>query len=121
MTSLGSRFAAAVAAKDTAGVRGLVADDVDFKGLTPGRLWEGASTDDLVAALGQWFGADDHIDELEEVAEGAPVADTRHVAYRLRVTNANGPHAVEQQAYYRAEGDRISYLRVMCSGYRPIG
>ena len=121
MTSLGSRFATAVASKDTAGVRALVADDVDFKALTPRRLWEGASPDDLVAALGQWFDSDDHIDELEEVAEGAPVADTQHVAYRLRVTNADGPHAVEQQAYYRAEGDRISYLRVMCSGYRPIG
>src|SRR5687768_15560690 len=121
MTTLGSKLAAAVASKDTAGVRALVADDVDFKALTPGRMWEGATPDDLLAALGQWFDADDHIDELEEVAEGAPVADTRHVAYRLRVTNADGPHAVEQQAYYRVEGDRISYLRVMCSGYRPIG
>ena len=121
MTSLGFRFAAAVASNDTAGVRALMSYDVDFKALTPGRLWEGASPDDLVAALGQWFDADDHIDELEDVVEGAPVADTRHVAYRLRVTNADGPHAVEQQAYYRAEGERISYLRVMCSGYRPIG
>ena len=120
MTSLGSRFATALASKDTAGVRALVADDVDFKALTPRRLWEGASPDDVVAALGQWFDEDDHIDALEEVADGAPVADTQHVAYRLRVTNADGPHAVEQQAYYRADGDRISYLRVMCSGFRPL-
>ena len=37
------------------------------------------------------------------------------------VTTPDGPHAVAQQAYYRVDGDRISYLRVMCSGFRPIG
>lgn len=120
MSSLGSRFATAVAAKDVAGVRALVTDDVDFKGLTPRRLWEGDSPDELLAALGQWFEPQDHIDELVEVVEGDPVADTHHVAYRLRITTPDGPHAVAQQAYYRAEGDRISYLRVMCSGFRPL-
>ncbi|WP_243060604.1 hypothetical protein [Nocardioides sp. SR21] len=121
MTSLGSRFATAVATKDAAGVRALVSDDVDFKGLTPRRLWEGSSPDELVTVLGTWFGTDDHIDELVEVVDGDPIADTHHVAYRLRITTPDGPHAVAQQAYYRADGDRITYLRVMCSGFRPIG
>lgn len=121
MTSLGSQFAAAVAAKDADAVRALVTDDVDFKGLTPGRLWEGGSPDELLVAIGQWFEPQDHIDELVEVVDGDPVADTEHVAYRLRVTTPDGPHAVAQQAYYRVDDDRISYLRVMCSGFRPIG
>jgi hypothetical protein len=37
-----------------------------------------------------------------------------------RVTTPDGPHLVEQQAYYSAD-DRIHYLRVLCSGFRPIG
>lgn len=121
MTSLGSRFATAVATKDADGVRALVADELDFKALTPRRLWEGTSPDELVEVLGTWFDTDDHIDQLVEVVDGDPVADTEHVAYRLRVTTPDGPHAVAQQAYYRADGDRITYLRVMCSGFRPIG
>ncbi len=120
MTSLGARFAAAVAAKDPAAVRALVADDVDFKGLTPGRFWEGSTPDELVTVLAQWFEPQDHVDDLVEVVESAPVADTQHVSYRLRITTPDGPHAVAQQAYYRAEGDRIGYLRVLCSGFRPV-
>ena len=38
----------------------------------------------------------------------------------VAANHPQGPHAVEQQAYYRAAGDRISFLRVMCSGYRPL-
>lgn len=120
MTSLGARFAAAVAAKDPAAVRALVADYVDFKGLTPGRFWEGSTPDELVTVLAQWFEPQDHVDDLVEVVESAPVADTQHVSYRLRITTPDGPHAVAQQAYYRAEGDRIGYLRVLCSGFRPV-
>ena len=120
MTTLGVRFATALATKDEAAVRAVIADDLDFKALTPRKFWEGGSPDELVDVLGTWFGPDDHIDELESVAEGDPVADTSRVTYRLRITTPDGPHAVEQQAYYRAAGDRISFLRVMCSGYRPL-
>ncbi|MGY2700547.1 hypothetical protein [Nocardioides sp. HB32] len=120
MTTLGVRFATALAAKDEAAVRAVIADDLDFKALTPRKFWEGDSSDELVEVLGVWFGSDDHIDELEQAVDGDDVADTMHVSYRLRITTPDGPHAVEQQAYYRADGDRISFLRVMCSGYRPI-
>lgn len=121
MTSLGARFAAAVAAKDPDAVRAVVARDVDFLGLTPRRSWEASSADDLVAVLGQWFEPQDRVDEVEEVVEAAPVVDTHHVSYRLRLTTPDGPHEVAQQAYYRTDGDRIAYLRVMCSGFRPLG
>lgn len=120
MTSLGARLASAVASKDEAAVRAVVAHDVDFKGLTPGRLWEGGSLDELVAVLGRWFEPQDRVDELETVVDGVPVGDTQHVAYRLRITTPEGPHTVEQQVYYRVDGDRIGYLRVMCSGFRHL-
>jgi hypothetical protein len=47
------------------------------------------------------------------------VADREHVAYRLRVRNAEGEFLVEQQAYYHVTGGRIDWMRVLCSGYRP--
>jgi hypothetical protein len=31
-----------------------------------------------------------------------------------------GQFLLEQQAYYRTNGGRISWLRIACSGYRPV-
>ena len=49
------------------------------------------------------------------------MADRDRVSYRLRITNSEGTFLVEQQAYFGVEHDHIGLLRVMCSGYRPIG
>lgn len=120
VTSPGARFARALAAKDVDALRGVLSDDVDFKGLTPRRFWEAGGPDEVLdVLLGHWFEEQDRIDELAEVLEDAPVGDVSHVAYRLRLTTPDGPHTAAQHAYYRADGDRIGYLRIMCSGFRP--
>ena len=54
-----------------------------------------------------------------EVQTGS-VADRDRVGYRLRVTNSGGVFLVEQQAYFGVESDRITWLRILCSGYRKI-
>ncbi|HLN75872.1 MAG TPA: hypothetical protein VK204_02430 [Nocardioidaceae bacterium] len=41
------------------------------------------------------------------------------VGYRFDITNADGRSTVEQQAYYRVDGGQLTYLRIVCSGYRP--
>lgn len=120
-TDLGSRFATALAAKDSAALTDLLTPDVDFLGLTPRRMWEAHSPEEVLEILATWFGEQDLIDTLDEITAGQPVEDTEHVGYRLTVTTPDGPHTVAQQAYYRADGDRIAYLRVMCSGFRPRG
>ena len=120
-TDLGVRFAAALAAKDRGALTDLLAPEIDFKALTPRKFWEAGTPDAVLEVLfDNWFEEDDHIDQLLGTTNGTPVADTAHVGYQLSVTNPDGPHLVEQQAYYRADGDRISYLRVLCSGYRPV-
>ena len=91
--SLGQRLARALADKDEAALRGVLADDVDFRGLTPGRSWEASSPDE--------------------------VGDTARVGYRFDVDNPDGQHVVEQQVYYRGDSGRITYARVVCSGFRP--
>ena len=121
-TSLGRQLAEALAAKDPRAMRALLSDEIDFKGLTPGRLWEGTSPDDVVeATLGHWFGPDDDIRALVAVADGEQVVDTSSLTYRLAVRNADGDHLVEQQAYYRVRDGEICHLRMLCSGYRPTG
>ncbi len=117
--TLGTRLAHAIASKDEPALRALLADDVDFKGLTPGRVWEGTGPDDVVETVfGSWFEPSDTIDRLVDVQDGDDVADTARVSYRLDLTSPDGSYVAEQQAYYRGT-DRIEHLRVMCSGFRP--
>jgi hypothetical protein len=119
---LGTQFAQAIAAKDAEEIASLLAPDVDFKALTPRKFWEASTPAEVIDVLfDNWFEEQDRIDALVDVTAGAAVEDTAHVGYRFAVTNPDGAHTVEQQAYYRAEDDRISYLRIVCSGYRPVG
>ncbi len=116
--TLGKRFANAVAARDEAALRAVLADDVDFRALTPRRSWEGTGPDDVVEAVfGSWFEESDRI-ERADVTDGADVADTSHVTYRFDLVNDGGEFVAEQQAYYRG-GETIEHLRIMCSGFRP--
>jgi hypothetical protein len=121
MTSLGRRFAEAIGAKDRVGLGDLLADEIDFKGLTPRKFWEAGNPDEVAEIVfGTWFEDEDRILEVH-VTDGEPVEDTEQVTYRFAIENPDGPHTVEQTVYYRGDGDRIDYLRVVCSGYRPAG
>ena len=119
--STGAEFAQALAAKDFDRVAASLDPAIDFRGMTPGRTWEADDSGTVVAdILERWFEPDDRIDELVSVEEGAPVSDRRHVSYRLRGHNADGPFVVEQQAYYSTSDDgHITWMRVLCSGFRP--
>jgi hypothetical protein len=118
--SAGTRFVAALAAKDAPALRSALADTVDFQALTPGRHWlattPAEAVDDIV--LGRWFGPDDDIREVRVLTDEAQ-PERRHLAYRLHVHRADGEdYVVEQQAYYLAEDQRITWMRVLCSGYQ---
>jgi hypothetical protein len=119
--AVGERFARAIAAKDAPALLDVLAPDVDFRAMTPGRFWEANSAKEIVddVIFGRWFDSSDRIDALESVESGT-VADRERVVYRFRVTNADGAFLVEQSAYYEVIDDRISWLRVMCAGYRPV-
>ena len=95
--------------------------ELEFRAVTPRRFWEaddaGTVIDDFV--FGKWFEPTDEIRELVSV-ETADVGNRHRVGYRLRVDNADGPHLVEQQAFYDDRDGQIVWLRIMCAGYVPI-
>jgi len=117
--SLAEDFARAVAAKDHDQVRALLHPELDFRAMTPKRIWEAADPDGVVDALSIWFDDGDHIEALDALEHDA-FADRERVGYRLRVRNQDGEHLVEQQAYLSEREGRIGWLRIMCSGYRPV-
>ncbi|MGW5714676.1 hypothetical protein ACWEVP_00815 [Amycolatopsis sp. NPDC003865] len=121
MTTAGEKFAHALAARDSAGLHAVLAGEVDFAALTPGRHWSATDPAEIVddVILGRWFGPGRTIHELCSVTTGR-VADCEHVTYRLRVGRDGADHLVEQQAYYTAQNGEIGWLRVLCSGYRAL-
>ena len=117
----GVAFAHALADKDKDGLLKLLDPAVDFRGLTPGRDWDAVDANDLVdrVILGSWFEPSDHIDELESVERG-DVVDRQRVAYRLVLSSGGQRYLCEQQAYYLTESDKITWLRILCSGFREL-
>ncbi len=119
-TTLGADFARALAAKDSAAIRELIHPEIDFRGLTPSRSWEASNRDELISILFEdWFEDKDQIEALESV-ESDSVADRERVGYRFSVNNPDGRHVVEQQAYLAERDGQICWMRVVCSGFRPL-
>ncbi len=120
VASMGERFARAIASKDAEQLAELFSPEIDFRGLTPGRVWESSSSTALAQViLGQWFEDNDEIEAIERL-ETSSIVDTERVGYRFAIKNPDGRFLVEQQAYLRTTEDQIDYLRILCSGYRPV-
>ena len=119
-TTLGADFARALAAKDFDRISDLIHPEVDFRGLTPSRAWEASDRDAVITGvLRQWIEDDDDVEALESV-ETDSFADRERVGYRFRVRNPDGLFLVEQQAYLAERDGRIGWMRVVCSGFRPV-
>ncbi|MDX6230383.1 MAG: hypothetical protein QOI76_3773 [Frankiales bacterium] len=119
----GEQLARAIATKDSAALLSLLDPEVDFKGLTPHRFWEGASSQEVLdVLLGHWFEPDDQVTAIEAIETGT-VADRERLTYRFHVSSHVGglgeELVTEQQAYFTVQDGRINYLRMMCSGFRP--
>jgi hypothetical protein len=119
-TTLGADFARAFADKDSGRMLELLHPEVDFRGLTPSRVWEASGPDAVVSLLfDEWLDDTDEVQALEEL-EGDSFADRERVGYRLSVNNPDGRFLVEQQAYLSSRDGRIDWMRVVCSGFRPV-
>jgi hypothetical protein len=118
----GSRFAGALAAKDSVALAELLDPQIEFRALTPRRSWEADDPQSVLdIVFGHWFEDTDEIEALESVETDA-VADREQLRYRLAVKNPEGAFVVEQQGYLTTgEDGRIVWMRLVCSGYRPTG
>ncbi len=118
---IGERFAKALADKDAVGLKALLRSDVDFRAMTPGKFWEATDTDVIVdeTMLGTWFNPERRIVELLAV-ETDSVGSLGRVGYRFKVERPEGNSVIEQQAYFETDGEKISWLRIMCTGFLPL-
>ncbi|MGQ7296811.1 hypothetical protein [Quadrisphaera sp. KR29] len=118
----GEAFVKALAARDAAALRRMLADDVDFYGMTPAQLWRARGAEQAVQeVLFAWFEPGDTVEEVLSVEHGDAGGRPR-VDYRLLVRNEAGLHLVEQRAYFDLDGDggRIVRMNAVCAGFRLL-
>lgn len=118
--NFGHMFVEALAAKDAATLTALFGNEVDFRGLTPGQVWEAHTAAEAVSEviLGNWFEPTDIVERVDGI-ETSVVGDRCRLGYRLLVTSPAGRFVVEQQAFVEIAEGRITWMRVLCSGFRP--
>jgi hypothetical protein len=118
---LGNTFGAALAAKDASALRAMLDDKIDLRAMTPSHTWEGqtptAVIDDVV--LGTWFASCDTL-ELAGAADTGTVGNRHSFSYRLQGTNGDGRFVIEQRAYADVTDGKITWMRVLCSGFQPL-
>ena len=117
--SAAGEFVAALVARDLSRARDLLHDDIDFRAMTPRRIWEADGAADVEETLRTWFADPDEEVLSVEPTEPCSVEDTLRVGWRVRATGPDGPFVFEQQAYVREHDGRIAWMRVFCSGKRP--
>ena len=69
--------------------------------------------------LGTWFDEGKQVTEVSLV-EDDTVGDISKISYRMSVATESGPTVIEQVAYYAVQDDRITHLRLVCSGFRSV-
>jgi hypothetical protein len=117
--SITTGFVDAILARDFSRACGLLRSDIDFRAMTPSRVWEADDPTRVEEVLRAWFEHPNRDVEHVEPTEPASVEDTQRVGWRVHGHDADGPFVYEQQAYVREDGEQIAWLRIMCSGPRP--
>src|SRR4029077_20745641 len=119
--SVTSGFVDAILLRDFSRARSLLHPDIDFRAMTPNRVWEADGPAGVEEVLRAWFEHTDRDVERVDPPEPASVEGTLRVGWRVHGSDADGPFIYEQQAFVREEDGQVVWLRVMCSGPRPAG
>lgn len=117
---LGPAFAHALARGDFAQVMEVLCPDIEFRALTPRRGWEAQTAAETLGILRTWFDESKIVEDVLTVSTDI-VGDRHSVTYRFAGEYPEGRFVIEQHAYYTERDDRIGWMRVVCSGFRPLG
>lgn len=112
-------FADAIVARDFARAAALLHPEIDFRAMTPNRVWEAEGPAGVENVLREWLDDPDEDVEYVSATDPALIGNTTRVGWVVRMSDAEGPQIFEQQAYVRERDGQIGWMRVMCSGAIP--
>jgi hypothetical protein len=116
-SGVASALVDAIVTRDFASAVALLHPEIDFRAMTPNRVWEAEGPAGVEAVLREWFEDPDEDVQGIEATEPISIEDTVRVGWLVRISDADGPHIFEQQAYVRERDAQIDWMRVMCSGW----
>jgi hypothetical protein len=119
-SGVATAFVDAIVARDIGRAVSLLHPEIDFRAMTPNRVWEAKAPEGVETILRQWF--EDPDEDVHEMQATEPVSieDTMRLGWLVHISDADGPHVFEQQAYVRERDGQVAWLRVMCSGWIPL-
>jgi hypothetical protein len=120
-SGIATAFVDAIVARDLARAVALLHPEIDFRAMTPNRVWEAGDPPGVEAVLRAWLEDPDEEVHGIEATEPSPIVDRLRVGWLVRISDADGPHVFEQQAYVRERDGQIDWMRVICSGWIPLG
>jgi len=113
------RFLDAVAATDFDAIAGCFADDARMRALVPSRLRDESGPDAIAERYRFWLGGADTVELVDR--EHDDILGSERLRYRLRIVHPkNGEQVMEQEGYATVNGDRITALNLVCSGFLPL-
>jgi hypothetical protein len=119
-TGIAGAFVDAIVARDVTRAVALLHPEIDFRAMTPNRVWEAEGATGVDAVLRTWFEDPDEDIHGIEATEPVSLEDTVRVGWLVQVSDADGPHIFEQQAYVRERDAQVGWMRVICSGWIPL-
>jgi hypothetical protein len=120
VANAGDAWVDAIVARDVTRALALLHPEIDFRAMTPNRVWEADGPGDVEAIMREWFENPEEDIHAIEATEPVPIEGTIRVGWRVTISDADGPHVFEQQAYVRERDARIDWMRVICSGWIPL-
>src|SRR3954451_2656820 len=119
-SGIATAFVDAIVVRDVARAVALLHPEIDFRAMTPNRVWEATDPVGVEAILRAWFEDPDEEVHGIETTEPSWIVDRVRVGWLVRISDADGLHVFEQQAYVRERDAQIDWMRVICSGWIPL-
>ena len=116
-SGVASALVDAIVGRDLARAVSLLHPEIDFRAMTPSRVWEADGRAGVEAVLREWFEDPDEDVERIEATEPVAIEGTARVGWLVHISDGDGPHIFEQQAYVRERDGQVDWMRVMCSGW----
>ena len=92
---------------------------VEFRALTPGRDWSADDATSVVQGIildTSFNGVDEDMTVVS--LAGSSVGGRYALDYELYLTRRGDPYCLAQHAYFDVSGGKITWMRVLCSGYQ---
>ena len=107
----------AIVARDVTRAVALLHPEIDFRAMTPNRIWDAGDPAGVEAVLREWLEDPDEEVEGVEATEPTSIEGIARVGWLVHISDADGPHVFEQQAYVRERDGQVDWMRVMCTGW----